>query len=323
MLYFQILDGLGRTIFGAPWRKPPNTTRLINESRCGNIFGPTSLLPMCVDSWSGIPWILSSLMSPLPMMVFLAMVAAQWVQIYGGLDSELLSGHPMSSESSLPDMLCDFIREYGAMEGLKSDNAKSETSFAMKDIFRMYTIKDQQSEPHYQHQNPIKQHIQDLKRMVHGIMDRVGCPAPYWLLCILYVIGLLNVLANSKGMIPLTVVTGAQTDVSPYLDFHFWQEVFVEVPGGGEQLACWCSPSHKQGDFLTYHVLLDNTKQLVMRSTMSTQPKTPYSPTVYNDPPWQMVIPLLWWISLLSHQYRTITMNLSIYQSSLPMNSLV
>ena len=69
-------------------------------------------------------------------------------------------------------------------------------------------------------------------------------------------------------MIPLTVVTGAQTEVSPYLDFHFWQEVFVEVPGGGEQLECWCGPSHKQGDFLTYHVLLDNTKQLVMRSNV-------------------------------------------------------
>ena len=100
------------------------------------------------------------------------------VQIYGGLDSELLSGHPMSSESSLLDTLCDFIHEYGAMEGLKSDNAKSETSFAMKVIFHMYTIKDQQSEPHYQCQNPIKWRIQDLKRMVHGIMDHIGCPAP-------------------------------------------------------------------------------------------------------------------------------------------------
>ena len=60
------------------------------------------------------------------------------------------------------------------MEGLKSDNAKSETSFAMKDIFRMYTIKDCQSEPHYQHQNPIEQHIQDLKHMMHSIMDHVA-----------------------------------------------------------------------------------------------------------------------------------------------------
>ena len=93
-------------------------------------------------------------------------------------------------------------------------------------------------------------------------------PPPFWLLCLLYVIHLLNVLSNSKGCIPLTVVTGTQTDISPYLDFHFWQEVFVEVPGGGEQLAHWCGPSHKHGDFLTYFVLLEVTQQLVTRSNV-------------------------------------------------------
>ena len=147
-----------------------------------------------------------------------------------------------------------------------SDNAKSETSFAMKYIFCMNLIIDHQSEPHYQHQNPIEHQIQDMKCIMHGIMNHVGCPAPNWLLCCLYVIGLLNVLVNSKGLIPLTVVTGTVTDVSSYLDFHFWQEVFVEVPRGGEQLAQWCGPSHNQGDFLTYHVLLDEMKQLVTRS---------------------------------------------------------
>ena len=85
------------------------------------------------------------------------------VQIYGGLQFELLAAYPMPSESSLPDTLRDFIHDYGAMEGLKSDNAKSETSFTVKDLFRMYTIKDKQSEPHYQHQNPVEQHIQDVK----------------------------------------------------------------------------------------------------------------------------------------------------------------
>ena len=130
------------------------------------------------------------------------------VQIYDGLDSELLSTYPMASESSLPDTLCEFIHEYGAMAGLKSDNDKSETSFAMKDIFRMYLIKDKQSEPHYQHQNPIDRRIQDVKRMIKGIMDHTECPSSYWVLCLLYFVRLLNVLANSKGCIPLTVVTG-------------------------------------------------------------------------------------------------------------------
>ena len=69
------------------------------------------------------------------------------VQVYGGLDSELLAGYPMSWEAEFPTTLEEFIRDYGAMEGLKSDNAKSETSFKMKDLFRMYIIKDKQSEP--------------------------------------------------------------------------------------------------------------------------------------------------------------------------------
>ena len=197
-----------------------------------------------------------------------ASLGCRLIQVYSGLDSELLPGYSMSSETDLQTILKDFIHDYCAMEGLKSDNAKSETSFKMKDLFHMYLIKGKQSEPHYQHQNLIERCIQDLKQMMHGIMDRVGCPPSFWLLCLLYVIHLLNVLSNSKGSIPLTVVTGTQTDVSPYLDFYFWQEVFVEVPRGGEQLAHWCGPSHKQRDFLTYFVLLEDTKQLVTHSNV-------------------------------------------------------
>ena len=71
-----------------------------------------------------------------------------------------------------------------------------------------------------------------------------------------------------NGQIPLTVITGEQTNISPYLDFHFWQEVFFEVPGGGEQLACWYGPSHKQGDFLTYFILLNDSEYVVTRSNV-------------------------------------------------------
>ena len=66
--------------------------------------------------------------------------------------------------------------------------------------------------------------------MVKSIMDCVGCLSMLWLLCALNVIGLLNVLVNSKGVIPLQVVTRYHVDISPYLDFHFWEEVFVEDP---------------------------------------------------------------------------------------------
>ena len=144
-------------------------------------------------------------------------------QLYGGIDSHFLKLITMSSEKDLPFTLEEFIRDHGAMQGLKSDNAKSETSHAMHDILQLYCIKDKQSEPHYENQNPIERCIQDIKRMTNNIMDRVACPAKYWLLTMLFVVGLLNVLVNTNGAIPEQLVTGEIVDVSPYLEYHFWE----------------------------------------------------------------------------------------------------
>ena len=105
------------------------------------------------------------------------------IQMFGGLDSELLHGVPMQNESEVPDSILDFIRHYGAMEGIMSDNAKSETSFAIRDILCLYTIKDHQSEPYYQHQNPIERRIQDVKCMVKSIMEPLRHLALVYSLC--------------------------------------------------------------------------------------------------------------------------------------------
>ena len=185
------------------------------------------------------------------------------VQLFTGADSEFTSIYPIHSKYEFPHALQDFIHDHGAMKSLHSNNAKEETSTLVQDILKMYMIRDSQSEPHYQHQNPAERRIQDVKRMTSSIMDHVGCQAHWWLLCMTYVVGLLNHLTKSKGYIPKTVLTGETTDVSPYLDNHFWQEIFIESPNGGEQLAYWCGPTEKQGDFLTYHVLLRDTEQLV------------------------------------------------------------
>ena len=55
------------------------------------------------------------------------------------------------------------------------------------------------------------------------------------------------------------------------------------TPRRGEQLACWCRPSYKQGDFLTYFVLLEDTQQLVARSNVHAA-KDPLFPN-YNKRP--------------------------------------
>ncbi len=72
-------------------------------------------------------------------------------QIFVGMISEHIALYPMKNKGSVPNALRDFIRNFGAMKGLRSDNSKEQTSEAMKDIFHMYMIDDNQTEPHYQH----------------------------------------------------------------------------------------------------------------------------------------------------------------------------
>lgn len=71
----------------------------------------------------------------------------------------------MKTESQMPGTLLDFLRKWGAMQGLFSNNAKVQTSLAVRDILRQYCIDDMQSEPLQQNQNPAEQHIQDVKSM--------------------------------------------------------------------------------------------------------------------------------------------------------------
>ena len=125
-----------------------------------------------------------------------------------------------------------------------------------------------QSEPHHQHQNPVERKIQDIKRTMNGIMDRTGCPSKWWLLAALFTIGLMNYLPNSSGDIPLTCISGHICDMSKHMHFHYWQEVFVSMPDGKEEKACWCFPADNVGDELTYWVPLDKSEQLVPRSNV-------------------------------------------------------
>ena len=81
---------------------------------------------------------------------------------------------------------------------------------------------------------------------------------------------LMNHLPNVDGEIPKTLQTGQMCDVSKFMHFHFWQEVFVATDdkNNKEELARWCYPAENVGDELTYMVLLDKSQQLVARSNV-------------------------------------------------------
>jgi len=177
------------------------------------------------------------------------------------------------------------FRKVGAPLGIMSDNAKAELHGKAKELLNMYNVDDRQSEPYYQHQNPAERAMQDVKRRLDGTMDRMNVPSEAWLITIKFILMLMLVLPNSNGLIPGTVVTGQTMDISKFMHFHFWQEVFVATDdkNAKEELARWCYPADNCGDELTYMVLLDKTKQLVPRSNV--QPaKDPLYPNLCLRP---------------------------------------
>ena len=195
---------------------------------------------------------------------------ATMMQVYVGMQTGHVLGYPMTSEKQIPETLEDAIRTTGAPVGLMSDNAKAQLHGRAKDLLRMYCIDDRQSEPHYQHQNPAERKIQEVKKTMNSVMDRTGCPSRWWLLAAIYSLALLRILPNANGEIPNNLVSGQIDDVSRFMHFHFWQDVFVESHRRGqkEELARWCFPADNVGDELTYMVLLNETEELVPRSNV-------------------------------------------------------
>eukprot|EP00957_Ditylum_brightwellii_P077591 5895818-Ditylum_brightwellii.AAC.1 len=67
-------------------------------------------------------------------------------QIYFERKSLLTDIYGMKTELQMIGTLMDFICKWGTMKGLFSDNAKAQTSMAIKDVLHQYNIDDIQSE---------------------------------------------------------------------------------------------------------------------------------------------------------------------------------
>ena len=72
-------------------------------------------------------------------------------QIYDGKRSSVTVAYLMKNELQIPNTLTDLIRKDGASNCLFSDNAKVQIRKQVHDILRLYSIKDFQCEPEYQH----------------------------------------------------------------------------------------------------------------------------------------------------------------------------
>jgi hypothetical protein len=114
------------------------------------------------------------------------------VQLFYGCQSLITADYPMRREGNISGTLEDFIRQYGAPNAFFGVNANSQIAKAFLEILRMYAIKEIQCEPHHQHQNFAERRIQEVKKLSNTLLDRTGAKPSLWLLCVQYVVYLLN-----------------------------------------------------------------------------------------------------------------------------------
>ena len=161
----------------------------------------------------------------------------------------------MKTDAEFVNTLEDNIRERGAMDKLVFNRAQAKTFNKVKNILCHYEIKDWQLLPHFEHQNPVEQRYQTVKTYVNKILDRTNAPAYTWMLCLTYVCGLLAILACNAigGEIPLTMLTGATQDISPWTKFYFWKEVYYATGDSLDYAASTQFPSNSsegKGNFV-------------------------------------------------------------------------
>jgi hypothetical protein len=197
----------------------------------------------------------------------------------------------MKKEKQFVNTLEDNIRKRGAMSWLLSDRAQVEISAHVVGTLRALHIGQWQSEPHQQHQNPCEQRYQTLKTMTNTLLDRSGSPGWYtWLLCLMYVVVLVNLTYNwTIGGIPLQCAKGSTQDISPLLQFYWWEPVYFKVDdavfpsSSREECGHFVGISTNVGHAMTYKILCDKSLTVLYRSNLRSA-NNPSDPNLRLDP---------------------------------------
>ena len=198
--------------------------------------------------------------------------------------------YPMDSKGKAGDALRLFCQEFGVPASLTFDGSQEQngknTQF-MKQI-RTHDINYHVSEPDQHNQNPVEGVIRELRRKWYRIMIRNRVPKELWDYGLRWVSETMSLTHSSagslNGQIPLTQVTGETADISEYLDFGFYDEIWYKDNAGVDPFkpGRWLGISHRTGNLMCYHVLTQNG-HVVSRSTVQRVTELEKSTTATKD----------------------------------------
>ena len=216
--------------------------------------------------------------TPSSLTLLLLMMVQQMAQFFCGHDTLVCDAYGIKSTKQFINTLSDNIRKRGAMDTLISDGGKYEISKRVTDLLRSLFIQDYQSEPYHQHQNKAENHFGLAKHYTNTVMNTSGCPACCWLLCLQYICVALNHLASPtlQGICPVQALQGTTPDVSFMLHFSFYEPVYYRIDSSepdlnfpsssNEKKGYWVGFADNQGDSLTWRILTEDTRKIIIHS---------------------------------------------------------
>ena len=185
-----------------------------------------------------------------------------------------------TSDKRFVTALQNHIRRYGAMDILISDNAKAQISTRVEEILNTLIIKSRTSEAHNKNQNFSERGYRDAKRMTQNLLNFSGAPGFCWLLALQYACFILNHTSSERlnGRTPIEWLLGYTPDISPLLQFVFWEPVYYSViePSFSEDteeaLGRFVGISESVGHSMTYKILTEDLK-VISRAIVRTANK--------------------------------------------------
>jgi hypothetical protein len=138
---------------------------------------------------------------------------------------------PMVRKSEAGYALQELIHDIGIPKHIHTDDAKELTLGTWKKVCQEHGIAMSNTEPHTPQQNRTEGVIKEVKRHTQHFMSRTQTPKKLWDYCMVYVTKLRNRLAlplyKLHGRTPYEVLTGNTPDISEYLEFEWYQPVWI------------------------------------------------------------------------------------------------
>ena len=117
------------------------------------------------------------------------------------------------------------------------------------------------SGPRRPNENPAESAIRDVKSRWYRLQAKKKVPDRLWDFGISYICETGNVIATgsryAKGRTPIEIITGETPDISEYLDFGFYDEVWFKDNAGlsPPKPGRWLGVTSRTGKLMTYYIL--------------------------------------------------------------------